>query len=139
MLSSYLDDRLDGASRATVDEHLASCADCARELSVLRRVSSALAGDDGVPPTGLAARVARGALAAADAADAADIEPSFLDRWIRIAWPTAAAGALAAIALLLTIGTGTAEAVVAGDPIVEVAAGPDLSGEVVDVLALEEE
>jgi anti-sigma factor RsiW len=136
MLSSYLDDRLDGASRATVDEHLASCADCARELSVLRRVSSALAGDDGVPPTGLAARVARGALAAADAGD---IEPSFLDRWIRIAWPTAAAGALAAIALLVTIGTGTAEAVAAGDPIVEVAAGPDLSGEVVDVLALEEE
>jgi hypothetical protein len=49
LLSSYLDDELGLEERASVDRHLAGCADCRDELEALRRLARALS-EDSVPP-----------------------------------------------------------------------------------------
>lgn len=41
LLSAYLDDELDSADRAAVDQHLSGCARCANELNELRGVVAA--------------------------------------------------------------------------------------------------
>jgi len=42
LLSDYLDDHLDGDRRGTVEEHLASCSECAARLDGLRKVVAGL-------------------------------------------------------------------------------------------------
>lgn len=44
LLPEYLHDRLGATARARVDAHVATCADCAGELAVLRSVRQAYAG-----------------------------------------------------------------------------------------------
>jgi anti-sigma factor RsiW len=50
LLTAHLDGELDDAERAEVETHLASCADCRRELEALRHVRSVLRGAPAVDP-----------------------------------------------------------------------------------------
>jgi anti-sigma factor RsiW len=50
LLSDYHDNELAAGERAAVDRHLATCADCRRELARYRRVDEALLAQS-VPPT----------------------------------------------------------------------------------------
>jgi hypothetical protein len=61
-LSDYLDDELDAAERASVDRHLATCADCRATLAELRSVVARAAALEDQPPAadlwpGVAARL----------------------------------------------------------------------------------
>ena len=49
-LSDYLDDELSGAERATLEAHLAECADCARTLGSLRRIVAEASSLQPCPP-----------------------------------------------------------------------------------------
>lgn len=68
LLDAWLDDRLDAETRRRVDEHLATCERCRREVDVLRATVEAVRTGLATPsvPEGLAARVG----AALDAEDA---------------------------------------------------------------------
>jgi len=101
LLSNWVDDRVPPDQRAKIDAHIRDCAACAAELQTMRRISTALTGDDGAPPPQLAERLTRAALAAGR-----DEEPGFLDRWIGIAWPSAAATAAAAAVLAIAMASG---------------------------------
>ncbi len=62
-LSEYLDAELSGSERAALEEHLESCADCARTLEELRRVTTRAGALQDRPPAeslwpGIAARIA---------------------------------------------------------------------------------
>ncbi len=135
--SAYLDDHLDGARRSELEAHVADCEACAQELQLLQKMSVALGAEPAAsPPAGLAERLTRGALDAPTAVE----PPSFLDRWIPVAWPAAAASAVAATLLLFALDrSGGAPALVDEDPVAAVAS--DDAGEDDDlvILAMEEE
>lgn len=93
LLNAYLDDELMPAERATVEQHLSTCADCAGEHDLLAATSHRL--KEGLvrhsAPDVLKARI-RTALSKPDAYTPA--EPRATTRWPRLA----AAGVLVAIA-----------------------------------------
>jgi anti-sigma factor RsiW len=96
-LSAYVDDRLDGDTRAAIEAHVDGCDECARQLRLTRASSLALRAEPvAQPPSDLAARAARAALTAGD--EARD-KRSFIERWIPIAAPTAVLAAVAAAVL----------------------------------------
>ncbi len=138
-LSDYLDDRLDQARRDHIDAHRRECAECERAYRLVRRTAEVLAAE-GVaePPDDLAARAARAALTA---------EPrgarSFFERWIPVAWPTAAVAAAAAILLLVTSPPQAPAASVAdADPVsivLDDVDGDDFEGDVLGVEDNDEE
>lgn len=137
LLSDYLDDRLDEARRTDFEVHVADCGACAGELRMMQRMSAALGAEPAAaPPAGLAERLTRGALGAPTAAEA----PSFLDRWIPVAWPAAAASAVAATLLLLVLGrTGGVPSLVEEDPVAAVASDAADEDDALVILAMEEE
>jgi len=141
LLSLYLDARLDTSGRAEVDRHLATCEACRATIALLSGAAAALAAEGPAePPPGLAARAARGALAAGSR----EARPSFIERWIRVAWPTAAAASVATALLLffgLSAGNGNGQAGTSGDPVALIAqqSEPETDELVRSVLAMEEE
>lgn len=99
-LPDLLNERLDAATRAEVARHVASCAECAAELELLRSMRSALAPAPRVDVRRIAAAVAASRGAGAREADVIPLgvrQPSRFDR--RLAWRIAAAFAVAAIGL----------------------------------------
>lgn len=107
LLTPYLDERLGEAERREVDAHLESCAECTKELRLLRGAQAALRVQEAAqPPEGLSARVADAALASGrDEKEARG--PSMLEQLTAWRWPaaiTAAAAAAAAIVLMINVG-----------------------------------
>jgi len=102
-LSDYRDDRLDETQRNSVDAHRRECAACDKSYRLVRRSMEIMAAEGPAqPPTGLAERAARAAFTAGQAAPTR----SFFDRWIPVAWPSAALAAAAAVVLMLTSPAG---------------------------------
>ncbi len=141
LLTPYLDSRLDADERAEVESHLASCESCKSTHALLSGAAAVLAAEGPAePPADLAARAARAAL---DAAEKGAAKPTFVERWIRVAWPAAAAASVATV-LLLVFGLGTSDingqATATGDPVALIAQTESGSSEMMlSVLALEEE
>ncbi len=137
LLSAYRDDRIDEARRSELEAHVDDCEACAVELQLLQKMTVALGAEPmASPPAGLAERLTRGALGAPTAAEL----PSFLDRWIPVAWPAAAASAVAATLLLFVLGrSGGVSAVVEEDPVAAVASDGAGEDEDLVILAMEEE
>lgn len=138
LLSGYCDDRLEAERRTELDAHVAECTACADDLRLLAKLSAALRAEPAASaPAGLADRLTRGALGAPTAGEL----PSFLDRWMPVAWPAAAASAVAATSLLFILGsTGGVPALVDEDPVAIIAAdGADDEDDTLDILSLEEE
>lgn len=99
-LPDLLNERLDAATRAEVARHVASCAECAAELAILRSMRNALAPAPRVDVRRIAAAVAasRGTAAREARVRPLDVrQPSRFDR--RLARRIAAAFAVAAIGL----------------------------------------
>ncbi len=100
-LSDYVDGRLDEARSTHVDAHRSECAACQQTYRLMARAGEVLAAEGPTaPPVGLAERAARAAFAAGQTKP----ERSFFDRWIPVAWPTAAVAAAAALLLLVSAG-----------------------------------
>lgn len=141
LLTPYLDSRLDADERAEVESHLASCESCRSMHALLSGAAAVLAAEGPAEPSpDLAARAARAAL---DAAEREAAKPTFVERWIRVAWPAAAAASVATV-LLLVFGLGKSElngqATTAGDPVALIAQSENGSSDMMlSVLALEEE
>lgn len=141
LLSSHLDGRTREDQRAELTAHIADCPSCGERLETMRRLSRALASPDGAPPADLAARLTRAAIAAGRESP----EPGFIDRWLRVAWPSAAATAAAAAAFAIAVTGGAATTTTAiddssADPVAMLSADDDVDVDVAaDVLALEEE
>ena len=141
LLTPYLDSRLEADERAEVESHLACCEACKSTHALLSGAASVLAAKGPAEPSpGLAARAARAAL---DAADKEEARPTFVERWIRVAWPTAAAASVATV-LLLVFGLGrtdiSGQTTATGDPVALIAQSENASSELMlSVLALEEE
>lgn len=142
LLPAAVDERLDPGQRSEVEGHLTRCATCADALAVMRDARAALAAcGPAEPPPHLAERISRSVRAAAGA----DAAPSFWDRFIPIAWPTALAASAAAVvlvALLLRGGDPTTAADESGptaDPVEQVATGDNNTDEQValNVLGME--
>ena len=117
LLPDLLNARLDAAPRAEVTRHVASCAECAAELELLRSMRSALAPAPRLDVARIAAAVAasRGTPAASDVRPLATAQPPRAGR--RIAWRIAAALVVAALGLLTWVQTeGGPPAVVATAP-----------------------
>lgn len=94
-LPDLLHDRLDAAARAEVARHVASCAECAAELELLRSMRRALSPAPRVDVSRIAAAVA--------ASHAPDVRPLGAPRAApvrrRMAWRIAAAGVVAALGI----------------------------------------
>jgi len=141
LLTPYLDSRLDPAGRAEVDQHLADCDACRTTLALLSGARAVLAAEGPAEaPVGLAARAARAAFAAAEAEET---RPTFVERWIRVAWPAAAAASVATLLLLVfSLGGKNLDTQQSGisDPVAMIDQSDSDSGEMMrSVLALEEE
>ncbi len=120
-LPDLLNERLDAATRAEVARHVASCAECAAELELLRSMRSALAPAPRVDVRRIAAAVAASRGAGAREADVIPLgvrQPSRFDR--RLAWRIAAGLVVAALGL----GTWFAAQYKPSDPPVTVAKTP---------------
>jgi|GEM_PF-2190387 len=98
LLPAAVDDRLDSAQRDELSRHLAGCEACAAALAAMRDARAALVGcGPAEPPADLAERISR----SVRAATGADATPSFWDRFVPIAWPTALAASIAAAVLVV--------------------------------------
>ena len=116
LLPDLLHERLDAATRAEVARHVASCAECAAELELLRSMRSALSPAPRVDVRRIAAAVAaaRGAPAPPDVRPLATAPAPRAGR--RIAWRIAAALVVAALGLLTWVQTEGGPPVVATAP-----------------------
>ena len=116
-LSDYMDGRLAEAQRSHVDAHRSECPACQQAYRLMERTGEVLAAEGpAVPPVGLAERAARAAFAAGQRKP----QRSFFDRWVPVAWPTAAVAAAAALLLLLSTGPtsgSVSDPGVNGDPV----------------------
>lgn len=137
-LPDLLNERLDAATRAEVARHVASCAECAAELELLRSMRSALAPAPRVDVARIAAAVAA---SRGTAASSPDVRPLAARRPAPgarlIVWRIAAAFAVAALGVgtwavthrqsspvYATAGTASSHAPDSVTPAPTVAAGP---------------
>lgn len=102
-LEPLLDGELPAAAADAAREHLAGCAECAREWRTLQRLWEALeAANEVAPSTGFVERTVRSALAARDSAPPL---PSWVFwRWSRPRWTLAAASLCAVVLAALWLG-----------------------------------
>lgn len=139
-LSAYVDERLDDERRTKIDAHRGDCRACEKAYRLMRRTNEVLAVEGPAePPGGLAER----SVLAAFAVGQAEPRRSFFDRWIPVAWPTAAVAAAATLLLLVaTPSSPPTGAPGSGDELsvlIDDAEADDFAGEVLGMEMADEE
>jgi anti-sigma factor RsiW len=115
-MSRSLDGRLDKESQAALDAHVAACADCTKEMAVLRGTAHALRSiGRAEPPAGLARRAALAAFRAQKEGKTSRVSSWWSDLF-RFAWPAAAASAVAAASLMVVANVRGVDGGIATDP-----------------------
>ena len=140
LLSRHLEGQLDPAAVERVRAHLDGCDICRATHALLAQPARALAASNAgnqtaTPPPDLAERALRAAFAAEEPTHA----PSFLDRWIPIAWPTAvAATVVTAVLLALALRAPQPAATpTSSDPVIQLAPADGTDDSLASLLALE--
>lgn len=102
LLPELVNDRLDAAMRQRVEEHVASCTECADELALLRSLRPALLSEPAIDAQRIAAAVRAQTAGSAGSASRAPAREGIATRW-RVAIAAAALLAIGALGYVASV------------------------------------